>query len=294
MKPKLAFLSALMLVVLACNATKMTATPPPSQPPSESPGDLTAAPTNTVPAIESPTPAPPDNTGIPVSYLGTSFTIPSGLATGTRNEVIPETNNPEAFWESHPAYTQFILEGYALPDKLHEPTISIYPAKEFAQLNEAAARELDDLQKTLTSQQIMPDQKLPLLPLFNAAQVFHSQEKFVSFRNGTGIRYITQYDQAYLPINNDGLFYTFQGLTTDGEYYVSVILPINLPYLHADDTPFSQAPSDGVQFDWDHPENFPSYLEAIVERLDRADNIFTPSLDTLDLLIQSLQTFGQH
>ena len=121
-----------------------------------------------------------------------------------------------------------------------------------------------------------------------ANQDFHAQEKFLSFKNGTGIRFVTQFDQAPLPINNTSMFYTFQGLTNDGEYYVSVSLPVNLDSLPADDKPNSPTPPNGIPFDWDHIDKFPDYMTAIKGRLNQNDNVFTPSLKDLDALVESL------
>jgi hypothetical protein len=126
------------------------------------------------------------------------------------------------------------------------------------------------------------------VPLYNANQDFHAQEKFLSFKNGTGIRFVTQYDQAPLPINNTSMFYTFQGLTTDGEYYVSVNMPVNLDYLPADDKPNSPTPSNGIPFDWENIENFPTYLTIAVERISQPDNTFQPQLEVLDEMITSI------
>ena len=45
----------------------------------------------------------------------------------------------------------------------------------------------------------------------------HSQVQYLDFKNGTGVRYLTQFDQGILPINNYELVYTYQGLTSDGK-----------------------------------------------------------------------------
>ena len=62
-------------------------------------------------------------------------------------------------------------------------------------------------------------------------KMFHAQYQVFPFGSGGGIRYLTLYAQYYAPINNHDLFYTYQGLTNDGKYWVSAILPINNPIL---------------------------------------------------------------
>jgi len=227
--------------------------------------------------------------GIAVSFSGTSFMIPNGLATGTSNEIKPrETADLGIPYLAHPDYIYFKLQGYPLQGKLFEPQISIYPVKEYTQINDSIQAVISNLQTVLAAKQTSPNEPIPFVPLQNANQDFHAQEKFLTFKNGTGIRFVTQFDQAPLPINNTSMFYTFQGLTTDGEYYVSVSLPVNLGYLPADDKPNSPTPPNGIPFDWEHIENFPNYLSTAVERLRQPDNSFQPQLETLDSLVESI------
>ena len=72
------------------------------------------------------------------------------------------------------------------------------------------------------------------------------------------------------------MFYTFQGLTSDGKYYVSVRLPIELPRLTGVLVP-------------ENADRYPGYLTSTIELLNHTDNAFNPSLELLDILVQSLQ-----
>jgi len=270
--------SIVLVFTLACNFTFTIPTPS-----TESTATL-ESPTLPVPSETSAVPA-----GVDVSYSGMQFTIPNGLANGATNEIKPEEGADLGIPSmAHSAYTYFQLQGYPLQGKIFEPHISIYPVKEYEQINESVPQTINDLQTVLAAQSTSPDMPIPFLPFQNASQVFHAQEKFISFQNGSGIRYITQYDQAPLPINNKSMYYTFQGLTSDGEYYVSVIMPVNLDYLPEDDKPNLPTPDGGIPFDWEHFENFPNYLTAIVEKLSRSDNTFNPTLETLDRLVETL------
>lgn len=226
-----------------------------------------------------------------MSDMGTSFILPPGLGDGTQNEIVPQNDGPISLW---PRHTKLTLVDYPLQGTTLEPQILVYPAPEFAQMSDCSKATIDGLKDLLTTQQVssvMPNtcvsvaDSLPFLPNMDAREVFHAQVKFLSFRNGTGIRYLTQYGQAAFPaVNNSDLFYTFQGLTSDGKYYVSVILPINLPGLAADYGPESwKNPAD-----WQSADNFPGYIEDMVIKLNQADNPFNPSLESLDALVQSL------
>ena len=279
---KYAWLLSALVVTLACSFS-VNVPVKPTEPPiitTLAPATLLPAPSETSATAIS---------GMDIAYLGMSFTIPSGLANGTQNDVVPPAND-YSVW---PAHTRFILQGYPLQGTVFDPQILIFPVKEFTQMSEDAGGVINALQSILTAQKFAPTQPIPFLPNQHAQQVLHVQEKFLSFKNGSGIRFVTQYDQAPLPINNASLFYTFQGLTSDGNYYISVILPVNLPYLSVDDKLTSIAPPDGVQFNWENPELFPAYLQTMTERLNQTNNRFTPTLATLDGLVQSIVAVGQ-
>jgi hypothetical protein len=119
--------------------------------------------------------------------------------------------------------------------------------------------------------------------------MFHSTEQILTFQNGQGIRFLTQYGQAPYPVNNNSLFYTFQGLTDDGAYYVAAIFPVNAAFLPADGNPDTPLPADGVPFDWENFENITQHFELVKQKLNSTDpNAFTPTLIHLDTLIQSI------
>jgi hypothetical protein len=86
------------------------------------------------------------------------------------------------------------------------------------------------------------------------------------------------------------LLYTFQGLSSDGKYYVSIVMPVSLEYVTVDEATDSPFPEHGIPFNWDNPnpEDYPNYLEKAVGMLSHKNNPFNPSLEVLDTLVQSL------
>jgi hypothetical protein len=285
---------ALVVLLLASLACKLNppATDNPEQMDLESAvaATLTAIAAQAQPTVEIPTEA----ATIPVSFSGNNFTIPQGLATGATPAIIPASLDPQMpFWEIHPAYVEFTLDGYIIQEKFHEPKLRIYPVAEFENANEGTAAIINEMRTLLASQGSPLPVNLPFLPLFNAAQMFHSNEQFITFQNGTGIRFLTQYGQDISPVNNHALFYTFQGMTHDGTYYVSAILPVNAPFLSEFPSPQYPAPPDGIPFDWDNWENAQAYMDAVMQKLNATDSaVFTPPLTSLDALMQSLLVTG--
>ena len=210
--------------------------------------------------------------GTAVSYQGISFTIPTALANATTKDVVPASQG-FVMWPEH---IQFTLQEYPLTDKAFEPQISVFPVDEYAQWSNEAGAMIDALQSLVALQQVSSSDMLPFLPEPRAQQILHAQEEFITFENGNGIRYITEYSQAAFPNISGDMFYTFQGLTSDGKYYVSVRLPIELPRLTGVLVP-------------ENADRYPGYLTSTIELLNHTDNAFNPSLELLDILVQSLQ-----
>lgn len=193
--------------------------------------------------------------------------------------VPPSSDGPG--WESMPAYTVINLSGYPIQNHLMKPQLFIFPAGELAKFNEGASQMADELRVLLQNHQV--GRSLPFLPLFNAAQVMHTQVKYLDFQNGKGVRYLTQFDQAPLPINNHELFYAFQGLTNDGKYYLAAILPVNQGSLPADDK-VNESDMDAYM------KNFPALLASTVDSLNQLPSgSFAPDLVKLDGMIQSIE-----
>ena len=226
----------------------------------------------------------PEATQVPVMDNSLNFSLDTGsIASGYRTETIPAVtdtqNNPN--WVVLPTYTKVTLEGYPISEHLMQPQIFIYPVDELVKINEGAGMIVTSLQTLLQSPQEIPN--MPFLPLFNAAQVMHVQVQYLDFKSGQGLRYVTEFDQAFVPINNYELIYTYQGLTSDGKYYVAAVLPVNHPDLPADGTVTGNEPPEFTS-------DFPAYMANMVKMLNpQAANTFTPDLTQLDAMMSSLE-----
>ncbi len=92
----------------------------------------------------------------------------------------------------------------------------------------------------------------------------------------------------YAPINNNELFYHFQGLTDDDKYYIFAILPITAPILPENEKPDASIPEGGIPIPTDTGVNN-NYYFSVTEKLNSlSPDTFTPSLNSLDALIQSI------
>ena len=107
---------------------------------------------------------------------------------------------------------------------------------------------------------------------------------------------MTQYAQDVSPINNGGLFYHFEGLTSNGTYYIVAILPTQLPFLPVDNNPSSAVPTGGVPFPQNNASgsDFQNYFKQVTDQINAAQpDQFNPTLTSLDALIQSISISTQ-
>lgn len=207
----------------------------------------------------------------------------SSLATGFQVERIAAADPAEGspFWQKLPEHAVLTLEGFPIRDHIFEAKIYIYPLEELEMLNDGAAQITASLKSLLESPQELPT--MPFLPLINQTQVMHAHVQTLNFRNGQGMRYLTEYSQGIVPINNQELIYTYQGLTSDGKYYVAAVLPVNHPSLPAAGTVTgNQAP--------EFASDYLSYLANMANEINsQAANTFTPDLTQLDNMMTSLE-----
>jgi hypothetical protein len=265
------FFIILSILMVACMISTTGAPPVITQ---IADGDTPVVLTKTPAVTEPPTPA----TNVTCNEL--AFHLDPVLASGYNCETIPES--PEGM-EVNPQYTNLTLQGYVLSGKFFDPHISVLPVQRYNELlPDFLPGYVSDLQ-TLIGGGATGD-SLPLLPPFNAGQVFHAQYRVFPFVSGGGIRYLTEYAQYYAPVNNNELFYTYQGLTSDGKYWVSAILPINNPILPAN----ADNPPGGVSWD-EFKNNFESYITDMTNQLNsQTSESYAPSLAALDALVASI------
>jgi hypothetical protein len=217
-----------------------------------------------------------------VLYEGISFSYSDAVA----SEVVPEIAPSEELRLGGvmPTHASFAFNGYPLADTLHEARVYVYPVQELKAGWGRAEEVVANLQQLLSARPATPESPL-ILPPTIVGKLISTQFSYVDFQNGAGVRFLTQANYGGLdPINNQDLFYTFQGLTSDGVYYVAAILPVSHPSLPASglDIPGGDPTAFAADFD--------AYRVEIEQQLGaQPPSSFTPDLDALDAVIQSLE-----
>ena len=209
---KINLITLLLIVVLAVSACGS---------PTEAPQAATEA-----PVVES--------TDVPLGKLvstnGVEFTIPPELGLDAISGIIPEV--PEGQMGESPAYLQFVIQGYPNFTGTNEmqfniPQIRVYSVQEVAKSN-WGQNALVKLRALLANPVANPNPDAMVVPsaYSNAGVVTASNLKFLSTTSLAGVRTLTTFGQAVLPITNSTLMYQFHGLSSDGRYYILAIMPI--------------------------------------------------------------------
>lgn len=289
-------LNTLLIITACCLVLTSCATPAPEVVPttaatSIATSDIMRFPTSTPTITPTPVPTPGDTL---YQLDGISFVVPACMALRPTVETVPAAlpdpdGDPKMFYPEH---RQVTFGGYPLGDKYFEPLLRVFPVKEFASMTELTAASVTRMQELLELQAVEEGDAIPFLPDYNMAQVFKAQVRFVNFENGSGVRWLTGLAPDSAPVNNRDLFYAFQGLTRDGKYWVSVMLPVNAAYLQ-ETSGATEVPPGGLSYPAAGSPNLEAELEEYYRLMllllnNTPDAGFTPALDCLDALIQSV------
>lgn len=300
MKKIILFLPIIIFVTSACDLAVTVAAPtePATIPTNtvvptlDDPTQIPATSTS-VPSTVAPTSQPPSVDNVMVTYGPLGFVLPSGIASGFAGDQFQRTEGDNvAPWEVTPGHTRITLDGYFLQGKFHQPQIFVYPASEYALMYPVAFESIHRLNNILYS----PDapnlsEPLPGVPFFNAAQIFASNVQAISFQGGSGVRFVTQYAQNTAPVNNHELFYHFQGLSRNGAYYIIAIFPVTAPVLAESSDSGAVLPAGGIPYTdiINTDVGIQGYYVSVTDLLNATSpDAFTPSLNQLDALIQSM------
>ncbi len=228
------------------------------------------------PTVAASTPEPSFN------CAGVTFVFNDALADNIVVSVNPAVIGGNTWW-SVPEHRECRFNNWIIADAFLEARIKIYSINEFETINPGVGERLDGLEVVLNNKPT-DGEGAPVGDVFNAAQMYKSNVKYLRFQNGEGIRFLTQYGQALSPLGRPMMFYTFQGFTDDGQYFISAILPATHPSLpHGNQVEMDQAFMDN----WD------TYVAETEAQLNaEADNTFLPPLGLLDVMFESM-TVGE-
>ncbi len=223
---------------------------------------------------------------------------PTGVAETITPQIrpaVPYTPDDPAGLAGEPAHLRFVFDNEDLPAGggifPDQAQLLIYPVAAYRDIYreagvDEAGRRVEALQALLQERPERVDEELPLLPGFGEAeQTLQAQLKYLDFDGGAGVRFVTHYGVDATPITDHGAFYTFQGLTSDGQYLIVFFHPAPTELLPSDPDEIAALIEDRDAF----VENFENYRQDTRDQLDQAETKdFAPDLADLDAMLESI------
>jgi hypothetical protein len=122
---------------------------------------------------------------------------------------------------------------------------------------------------------------LPYIPTLPHPQVLRARAQYVETDEVSGVTYISYSNATPEPFLSYHFTYTFQGLSADGQYYISASMPLETNLFPSE----PDASFDPEAF----AEAWPQYLTDSIATLDAAaPEDFEPALGVLDRLIETV------
>lgn len=224
---------------------------------------------------------------VETNFQGVSFSFDSSLAKSAQGTALPARPVEQApgLGGGAPQSIQFVFDGQSLPDYFDptKPQVHVYPVEGLKALDPTVAEGVTALQNILATGTITADAQTFVFPLIPASQVFRAQTHWIDFVDGKGISFVTYYAQDVAPLRPAQVFWTFQGITLDNKFYVSVFMPIRSPALPQETKSISGTDYDGFV------KEYKTYLNNIVTTLDSLPPAgFTPNLNLLENMARSI------
>lgn len=223
---------------------------------------------------------------VETSFGGVSFSFDSALAQSAQGALLPPVpvQQAPALGGGAPEGIRFLFNNQTPGDFFNpsQPQVYVYPVEGLKALDPNVAEGVASLEKILADGTVAPDASIPVFPLIPDSQAFHAQTQMLDFVNGTGVGFITYYTQDVAPLRSQQVFWTFQGITLDGKYYVSVFWNIGSPALPQD------RDISGAEYDA-FAKEYETYINNIVTTLDALPPAaFNPNLSLLQNMVRSL------
>jgi hypothetical protein len=248
-----------------------------------------------------PLPAAAQDGGSSVSFDGVGFAFDATLGESVNITRVPgqpaDLEQPGGPDLPHVTFTLYgsRAEGARVPRVGFAPgVVRTYGMEDIARYDEASA-QLEALQALLAERPNLDrfmevddgfgGERLPHLPVDTAAaQALRARATYVDTPQVSGVAYVAAYRQDVAPFVAGDFWYTFQGLSADGAWYVAVDFVVEAG-MFPERVGLRQM--DRVADRW------VEYLAESTQTLnDAAPDAFTPSLASVDALVQTITFEG--
>ena len=181
-----------------------------------------------------------------------------------------EDAGPEEIAKAQIASTAIYFSDYSMLMSAISPQVTFYKVDDLGRTSFSLldiGLRISDIMNNINADYATVDSvldELPFLPYQAVERTVNALPAKLDFENGSGIRTIISFGDPLLSgIGNSNVYYSFQGITTDGNTYVSAVFPLESAVLNG-------RSAEGV--DW--------------SSVTSSD--FRPGLDELDYYIRSI------
>lgn len=238
------------------------------------------------------------------AHGGVSLAYDSALAREVRGETVAASplegpgDKADMVFPEHVAFKLVGVEG-APANSYKEPVVRVCPVAEYLRAFSASPRYARDAERTLNELRRLLRRRpaalkgnVPMLPFPDGTEAFHARVRYLRFRGGSGVAFLTQGTQDEELINARHTSYEFRGLTDDGRFYVSAEFPVGAPPIAAsrDAAPHHGYTPGLASGDARARRRYHAYVEGVRRRLERLrPEQFGPDLRLYDGLLGSLE-----
>ena len=238
------------------------------------------------------------------THGGVSISYDAALAREVKAETVAASpldqpsDKPDMVFPEHVAFTLVGVNG-APANTYKDAVVRVSPVAEYLRAFSVspryvgeARRTLDELRRLIRRRPAVLRGNVPMLPFPDGTEVFHARVKYLRFRGGSGVAFLTQGTQEEELINTQHTSYEFRGLTDDGRFYVSAEFPVGAPPIAAsrDAAPHYGYTPELILGDRRARRRYAAYVEGVRRRLERLrPEQFTPNLRLYDELLSSLE-----
>lgn len=243
------------------------------------------------PAQAGPAPLPPATALDPKQFA----LNPAGIARRLTKVIAPAVafvpDSPPPL-NGLPTRVQYTFDRDKLPDYYTplQRQLLILPIEEYRALfadrpAEQAAFDkiVQDMKSLLASRPATVTSEIPFLPQIGASQALRAKIGYIDFEGGACVRFITAYKQDVSAFTDQDTFYTCQGLSSDGKFWVSFTHPIASTALPANYDRVTPEMQKQIEADY---EGYLARTVAAIEKLPSRS--FRPFLSRLDNVMKSL------
>lgn len=222
-------------------------------------------------------------------YEGVTFQYNSELAQAISGEKIAAMagaygfgiDGPPLFYNGVPDFLRLTFDNEAT--SVHPPLVVIQPVRDGAGEIYTSYTEWDKERFGQLDQQLATQSdRVGITP---EDQPF-AQVAYLGFQNGSGVRQVRHIPRGLgiVDINNSNVFYTYEGLTTNGRYYVWLQFPVRASVLT--DEPMALEDLENL---YRRDDAYATYFANKMGQLDAlAVTDFSPSLTMLDQMMATL------